>query len=576
MFLTLTQLTLWQVKNRIAVRLARLKEPRYLIGTIFGIAYITYFAILRNPRFRGGPGAAVATERMAQAIGLMELIGAVFLLVIAALVWVLPSSGNPIQFSPSEVQFLFPAPITRRQLLQYRLLRAQLGLLFGSFVATLFMRPTSFAESWKFTTGLWLILMTSRIYFTGVALYREGLRQRGIAGFARWAPAVVTCGAVLFVFGSLSMELSASTGLATARDTFAVLDRITASGAVAWVLLPFRTLTRLPVAPTAAAYFSALPAALAMLVVNYLWVLRADTAFEENAALLAEKAGNRPKRLVQPKVRAVATTPFKLAKTGRLETAIVWKNLIMIGRYASWRTVLPLVPTIVSLGIVATVSGRRGGFAPVIEVACLALLAITVLLGPMLARNDLRRDLANLAMLKAWPIPGATLLRGEILSPGVFLSVIAWLCILGAASFVGSLRVNGVGELLLNRLSYMTAAMLIAPGLILAELTVLNALAVMFPAWISTGAARPRGVDALGQRLFTTAGVLITLIVALIPAVLAAGAVTALVYFTTGVFLIVIPAAIVAASLILECLVVVEMLGGVVDRMDVASVSPSE
>ena len=572
---TLTQLTFWQLKNRIAVRLARLKEPRYLIGTIFGIAYITYFAILRNPRFRGGPAAAVATERMAQAMTPMELIGAVFLLVIAALVWVLPSSGNPIQFSPSEVQFLFPAPITRRQLLQYRLLRAQLGLLFGSIMATLFMRPTSFAESWKFTTGLWLILMTSRIYFTGVSLYREGLKQRGIAGFARWAPAIVTCGAALFVFGSISIELSAMS-LATARDTFGVLDQLTSSGPVAWVLLPFRTLTRLPVALTASAYFSALPAALAMLVANYLWVLRADTAFEENAALLAEKAGNRPKRLVQPKVRAVQTTPFKLAKTGRLETAIVWKNLIMIGRYASWRTVLPLVPSIVSLGIVATISGRRGGFAPVIEVACLAVLAITVLIGPMLARNDLRRDLANLAMLKAWPIPGATLLRGEILAPGVFLSVIAWLCILGAASFLGSLRVNGVGELLLNRLSYMAAAMLIAPGLILAELTVLNALAVMFPAWISTGATRPRGVDALGQRLFTTAGVLITLIVALIPAVLAAGAVTALVYFTTGVFLIVIPAAIVAASLILECLVVVEMLGGVVDRMDVASVSPSE
>src|SRR5204862_5566003 len=129
---TLSQLTLWQLKNRIRVRLARLREPRYLIGTVFGIAYITYFAIIRNPRFRGGPGAAAATARISTVTGSMELIGAFFLLVLAALVWILPSSGNPIKFSNSEVQFLFPAPITRRQLLQYRLLRAQLGLLFGS------------------------------------------------------------------------------------------------------------------------------------------------------------------------------------------------------------------------------------------------------------------------------------------------------------------------------------------------------------------------------------------------------------------------------------------------------------
>jgi ABC-2 type transport system permease protein len=573
---TLTQLTLWQLKNRIRVRLARLREPRYLIGTIFGIAYITYFAILRNPAFRRGPGGAVAAAGMARVTGPMELIGAFFLLVLAALVWILPTSGNPIKFSSSEVQFLFPAPITRRQLLQYRLLRAQLGLLFGSVMATLFMRPTSFAESWKFTTGLWLILMTSRIYFTGVSLYREGLRQRGIAGFARWAPAVLASGAVLFIVGAISMDMSGSSGLAAFRDVFASITRITDSGPVSWILWPFRTMTRLPLAATTAAYFSALPLALGLLVINYLWVLQADTAFEESAALIAEKAGNRPRRQVQPRVRAVATTPFKLAPTGRLEPAIVWKNLIMVGRYASLRTVLPLVPAMISLSVVASLAGRRGGFAPVVAVACFVLLALTTLLGPMLARNDLRRDLGNLAMLKAWPMSGTTLLRGEILAPGVLLSVMAWLWILGAASFVGNLRMSGAAELILNRLSYMAAAMMVAPAIILAELTVLNGMAVMFPAWISTGATRSRGVDALGQRLFTMAGVLITLIVALLPAALVAGVVAAVVYFTTGIFLIVIPAAIVAASLVLECLVVVELLGGVVDRMDVASVSPSE
>jgi hypothetical protein len=147
---------------------------------------------------------------------------------------------------------------------------------------------------------------------------------------------------------------------------------------------------------------------------------------------------------------------------------------------------------------------------------CLVLVAITVVIGPMVARNDLRRDLGNLAMLKAWPLSGATLLRGEILAPAVMLTSIAWLFILGAASLAGNLSVEFLQPLVADRLSYMMAALLLAPGFILVELTMLNGLAVLFPAWISTGATRSRGVDALGQRLFTTAGVLLTLVIALV------------------------------------------------------------
>ncbi len=170
----------------------------------------------------------------------MELGAALLLLLLAALVWILPAAGSPVRFSPSEIQFLFPAPITRRQLLQYRLLRAQLGLLFGSAMATVFMRPTSFANSWKFLTGLWLILMTCRIYFTGVSLYREGLRQRGIAGIWKWAPVAIVCGAVAIVAATIYGNWSWLSTAGAPQPFFDGLDRIASSGPVAWILWPFR------------------------------------------------------------------------------------------------------------------------------------------------------------------------------------------------------------------------------------------------------------------------------------------------------------------------------------------------
>ena len=575
MLSTLASLTFWQVKNRIRVRLARLKQPRYLIGSIAGIAYIGYFAILRNPGFSRGRGAATAAN-VARAAGPLELGAAALLLLLAALVWILPAAGSPVRFSPSEVQFLFPAPLTRRQLLQYRLLRAQLGLLFGSAMATLFMRPTSFSNSWKFLTGLWLILMTCRIYFTGVSLYREGLRQRGIAGIAKWAPVAIVCGAVAIVTATIYGNWSWLSNAGAPQVFFDGLDRVVSSGPVAWILWPFRALTRVPLAVTTTAYLTALPGALVVLLINYVWVLRADTAFEENAALIAEKRSDDTPARTQPRVRGAAATPFALAPTGRLETAIVWKNLIMLGRYASLRVLIRMVPMVISLGLFVSFASRRSGFATVAGFLCLLLVAITVLVGPMISRNDLRRDLGNLAMLKAWPMSGATLLRGEILAPAVMLTSIAWLLILGAAALAGNLRVGSLQPLVQDRLSYMMAALLLAPGVILAELTVLNGMAVLFPAWISLGASRSRGVDALGQRLFTTAGVLVTLVFALVPATMMAGVVAGGIYYVSGVLIVVIPAAIITSVLVLECLIVVELLGRVLDRTDVSAVSPAE
>ena len=80
----------------------------------------------------------------------------------------------------------------------------------------------------------------------------------------------------------------------------------------------------------------------------------------------------------------------------------------------------------------------------------------------------------------------------------------------------------------------------------------------------------------MGQRLFTTAGLLLTLAIALLPAVMAAGVIAGGIYYVSGVLVVVIPSAIIACVLVAECFVAVELLGGVLDRTDVSAVSPAE
>src|SRR5450759_1455222 len=126
-------------RNRLRVRLRRLREPRYLIGAIVGAAYLyfTFFARMRTSSAsaarRRSRGASTPPIFTALAAAGPALAGPV-LLVITASSWMMPFGSGLLDFSEAEIQFLFPAPVSRRQLLVHRMVRSQLGLLFASVV----------------------------------------------------------------------------------------------------------------------------------------------------------------------------------------------------------------------------------------------------------------------------------------------------------------------------------------------------------------------------------------------------------------------------------------------------------
>ena len=109
----------------------------------------------------------------------VQLFGSLFLLAAAAIAWVWPSGRPPLPFSRAEVQFLFTAPVTRRQLVHYKLWQSQIAILIGSAIATLIMRPGSLSGGWTLMAGMWVVLMTLRLHLMGVALRRLSLASHG-------------------------------------------------------------------------------------------------------------------------------------------------------------------------------------------------------------------------------------------------------------------------------------------------------------------------------------------------------------------------------------------------------------
>src|SRR5712691_7883332 len=192
-------------RNRIAVRLRRLREPRYLFGAVIGAAYL-YFAVVRPRRAgarRGGRGPAVP----ARAAALLNRFGASFggaaVLLMAGLAWIFPATSSLLNFTEAETDFLLPAPVSRRQLLIHRIIRSQFGLLFAAMVPTvLFTTPgtTSIAAMVLRAIALWIIFVTVRVYFAGVTMARARLgsadpRARRVA----WMPLVFIVVAVVEV-----------------------------------------------------------------------------------------------------------------------------------------------------------------------------------------------------------------------------------------------------------------------------------------------------------------------------------------------------------------------------------------
>jgi hypothetical protein len=557
-------------RNRVRSQVRRLRQPRYFAGLVVGVLYIYLIFLRPTSRSRQGfEGGLMAFPAEAMQAGM-----SVILFLVVALAWVVPGRRRAVEFTRSEVQFLFTAPVTRRQLIHYKLLRGQIGALFSSLIFTLLMRPGDPLTAARVMLGIWLTLGLVNLHLTGVALSRASLIEHGASGRRRFGlPALIVGGAVVALAGVVLSNWAMLSSIESGREVFRELVRLATTGVGGVILWPFRSAVALTLATSPTEFGWAFGVVAGLFVLNYLWVVHSDTAFEEASAESAEKRVRDP-MAARPKVARRLGTPFRLAARGRVETAILWKNLILVSRYVSLATLFRFLPVVIIIGVVFS-RGGRSGLTEMAGFLFVALIVMLVLMGPMLARNDLRQDLSNLALLKTWPVSGRTLLRGEVLAPAAMLSVGAFVLIAAAATLLTpTLKDAGVSGF--DQMAYVVSAMLLAPALILGQVVLQNAIAVLLPAWAGLGSSRARGLDAMGQRILLTFGTFVGLTVGLIPAMLLAGGVGITLYALTDRVMVVVPAIVGVGVVLAECWLATELLGLVLDRTDVSAIEAEE
>jgi ABC-2 type transport system permease protein len=534
--------------GQVRSRLKRLKQPKYLMGALVGAAYVYFFFIRRiNAPRRGNvptaPGGPQVPELPMEALSIFAELGAVALLIALVVNWTIPRRAS-LGFSEAEIAFLFPAPVNRRALIHYRLLGSQFGIAFTALILTLVLgrgrvlggNPAIHAFGW------WLILAMLNLHFTATSFVMTKLLNRSLTTMRRRVATIVGLWAVVVALivwtwsaahapepGELRNGSSLVRYLATQLD----------SGPLPWLL----ALPRLMVAPFfadgARAFFLALGPALLLLVVHYFWVIRTEVSFEEASILRAEKRAARVRAIqqgdwrTQGNARKAQRPPFALGSVGRPEVAFLWKNLLSTSGFFRPVPLLVLATVIVAGSQWLALQPTLAPVRMVLATMAGMLLAFVLLLGPQLARQDLRSDLANTDILKTYPLRGWQIVLGELLTPIFILSVITWLGLLAAFLVLPADKIEWLPLTLRAGAALSLAAL--APPFVTIQLLVPNAAAVIFPAWAqTTGNRAERGIEVMGQRIIFLVGQLIITSLALVPAAIGAAVVFVLANWLIG------------------------------------------
>jgi ABC-2 type transport system permease protein len=495
--------------------------------------------------------------------------------------WAWPGRGSSgLRFTEAEIQFLFPAPYSRRTLVHFRLIKMQIGIFFGVVLSFVIFGRGRFLDHPAYFLGtLWGIYSFLGLYSLGTYLVQTSLAEHGLSGFKRqiWTLGALAAVAVSVVVRAKRyippLPQGEDIGL---HEISAWVVRLTGSGPAFFLAYPFKTLVRPAFATDPAEFALRFIPAVIIVGLVYVWVIGTDANFEEASlerarkmAARIEAARSRNWRHARRGTTKVRKPLFKLAASGFGHTPIFWKNLISVGRLGSMR----VLPAIAGIGVAfaAMASNHKGeGQAFLIIVGSIAggIAAFMTLLGPMMIRDDLRCDLQQMDLLKTYPLPGWAVVLGEVLAPIAVLTAIQWFLLLIAAMLipsVGSMHLTGSQRLLVG-----LSAAFVLPCLSMIGVLIQNAVALIWPGWVELGKGHRQGIEAMGQRLITMAATLLTLVVAVIPASIAFGIVYFLGSFVIGVSVMPIAELAAAMCLLTEAGFAVLWLGRVFDKYDVS------
>ena len=468
-------------------------------------------------------------------------------------------------------------------------MRSQTAVLFTVIFLTLLSRWSGGTPgALRRAMGWWLLLSTVNLHLLGSSFTRTIIIERGLAAWRRRAAVITLAVAVIGAaawWASRDVVAPRDVNLFAGGAMVAYIEHVARSAAAVVLLAPFRWVVRpFLVSGNTYEFAQALGPALVVLGLHYLWVVRADVAFEETSMEASKRYAARTTALREGRWQNLRPArrrrdPFRLSPTGSPAIAILWKNLLSAGQLFNVRVGLALLIWSVAMGSGLGLGAGRMLWPQVLGIVAGVVALWSVVLGPQFVRQDFRQDLAAADLLKMYPLHGWQMALGELLAPALILTVVQWVLIGLAATLLHGGSSEGWPEDAGNGYRQtpivlaISAAIIVGP-LNLVSLLIPNAAALLLPAWFAGPASggATRGIEVMGQRLIFLLAQFAALAAAIVPAGLAGFIVYALV---SG------PATLPAAALVAAAVFAAEAAGGLAllgywfESFDLSAETPS-
>lgn len=547
--------------NRVRHLVRKVKSPRYLIALILGIGYLVLVFF--------GQRAQHASPTLAP----IAITATVVILLLVAKWWLFGTDRTALAFTAAEIQFLFPAPVSRRSLLGFKLLRAQLPILINVviWVVILHRGRESPLPTVVYAVSLWCVFMLLMLHRLGVALTRDAVLDHGIAGIRRHWLTIGVGLLLIVIFGNTALSLMQMRELAPDASVLTQLSDVFAEAPVRYLIAPFRLPFQMLEAADLATWATRFLIVLGMIALHVLWVFRADHAFEEAAIAASVK---RAELLDRWKRQGLGGAPISgsqrrslgLARSGHPIGAIIWKNLTRLLRTSSGTALALMI--VLMLGVIGF-SLLQGDAYPeamdLISSLSVAWALVLSLLGPQWIRNDLRTDLEHLDQLRIWPMSGGAIVTAEVLSSGIALTIMQSCLILVGVTALVQHNLSTIP--VIQMVVFTPFVLLFLGGVNLLALSFQNGAAILYPAWVKTE-IRPGGIEAMGQHLLTAGASILLLAVALLGPVGVGGALSYYLYPKLSNWGVLPGIVLSLAGIILELGLLIEWLGGRLERLD--------
>ena len=494
------------IRNRIKNLRQRIRRPRYVVGFILiGL----YFVFLYNRVGLNTP---------------YFLAGLYFML--WAMNWILlPNSSSnmarALAFRLAEIQQLFVAPLSRRRLLQFKLMQNQASSLIMATIFTLLCRRIEGTSVGFLFIGIFLVSNLLNLHSSLLRILVDYFRRRQKLSVVWMISTAFALGLGAIIW--LSIQKIA----VNSDSTFEFVSYEPAASIMQFMLALFGP----ALATSWREFFTGLWLPLVLIAVHALLFFNIKFPMEDNAIVSAElldKFRQQGARALRKRRTSIDANKGgwglqQLAPTGPQWRAVFWKNWTSIVRLDSRLAKRLLLFVIAAIAVSQFLSQEVKSTAGFV---LLIIVPYTLLIGPALLRNDLRIDIPHFDVIKSMPIVGRQLIFGEIMAPQVFLVGIQVVLLLAAALLIS--RINDTAVTTAMKLHAFAIAVPACFALTFFMLTLQNLMALYLPGLTRLGRRVQQGFDQFGQNFLGALVRLLAIIVAMIPAAVIGGIVGAI------------------------------------------------